>query len=319
MSGKRCKYWSASYSLLLYRTLLIISQKKKKAETQLDAHPSPSLAKPVCDLTAESEDEPPSKRLKTDRIVSTLELSGGSTFAIDDHSLQRLQGSTWLNDQIVFGALRLIADVSDKGVLVAEPLSLSLRHDDRYQHDDRYNKVLLPMQIRQNHWVIGVYKQERVLVYDSLPTQCTEEEVSPLLHQFFSKTLQMDTHDYPDIWFTTPLRQRNDFDCGVMCIVAGFCEASDIAVPPEIDATVWRNILLRLLGPPDPPVDEYRDDLIELPKTKLQASESELPGISSGWLTTVSRSLSRQSRTIQMAVYSAELYLKIYPHLEGLI
>jgi Ulp1 family protease len=213
-------------------------------------------------LTAESEDEPPSKRLKKDRIASTLEFSGGRTFAIDDHSLQKLQGSTWLNDQIVLGALRLIADVSDK-CLVAEPLSFALRHG----HDHRYNKVLLPMRIRQNHWVLSVYDQERVLIYNSLPTVGIKDDVSSYLHDFFSKTLQIDIRDYPHIGFTSPLRQSNNSNYGVIYIVTGFYKALNVVVPLEIDTTVWRNVLLRLLRPPDPSnVDKYRADLIDIPK-----------------------------------------------------
>ena len=122
----------------------------------------------------------------------------------------------------------------------------------------------------------------------------------------------MERHDYLDTLFTSPLRQRNDFDCGVMCIVAGFCEAVDLTVPAEIDAAVWWNILRRLLGPPGPPgVDEHYANPIDLPQLPLQASVSELPGISSSWLTTLSRSLNRRSRTNQVAVASVELYLKI--------
>jgi len=169
------------------------------------------------------------------------------------------------------------------------------------------------MHIRQNHWVLGVYDQERVLVYNSLPTVGTEDDVSSCLYDFFSKTLRIDTRDYPYIWFTSPLRQSNNSDCGVMCIVAGFCKALNIAVVPlQIDTAVWRDVLLRLLGPPDPPdVDKHRANPIDIPKLQPQASVSELPGVSSDWLRTVYRSLTSRSRTNQMAMDSAKLYLEI--------
>ncbi|KAK0654812.1 hypothetical protein B0T16DRAFT_890 [Cercophora newfieldiana] len=226
--------------------LLRLKESTVNSKPQPKHHPSSPHVKHqrTIDLTAASEDdEPTPKRVRTSQSVSTLQLSG-STFDISSDSLQKLQPSGWLNDEIVVGALRLIADASHRGVLVADSTSLILRRP------GRYSKVLLPILIRQNHWVLAVYNRARVLVYDSLPipTASTENEVSQHLHHFFSKTLQIDTLDHPAILITSPLQQKNGFDCGVLSIVAGFCEALDIRVPPEIDAPFLARCFASITG-----------------------------------------------------------------------
>ncbi|KAM7182600.1 hypothetical protein V8F33_014185 [Rhypophila sp. PSN 637] len=150
-------------------------------------------------------------------------------------SLQTLKPGEWLNDEIVTGALRLIKEVSKDKVVIID--SCALQGQERCPRADFRNaKILLPMLIRRNHWVLGVYDDDaRLLVYDSLPCQTTKEDISGRAHRFFSEILGKDDIDL-HITITSPLLQVNSYDCRVLVIVAAFYEAMNLQIKPlDID------------------------------------------------------------------------------------
>lgn len=211
-----------------------------------------------------------------DLATSTLQFHKTS-FQIRDESLQTLQPGKWLNDEIVTGALRLIKEVSKDKVEVID--SCALQGQERCARVDFRNaKVLVPMLIRRNHWVLAVYEDDAgLLVYDSLPSQTTKEDISDQTRRFFSEILGKDDIDYPRITITSPLIQVNGHDCGVLVIVAAFHEAMDLRIKPIcVDPDFWREALHQLLGSQSRFEEAFMDtQLATLPRlpTKAQLSE----------------------------------------------
>jgi hypothetical protein len=88
------------------------------------------------------------------------------------------------------------------------------------------------------------------------------------------------------------LLQTNGDDCGVFSIIAAFHETLGFQINPmEIDPTLWREVLLRLLSRQpyveDVPV-ETRVDLSSLP---ANPGASELPGVLTQFFRTLSTGL----------------------------
>ncbi|KAK4207969.1 hypothetical protein QBC37DRAFT_379570, partial [Rhypophila decipiens] len=241
---------------------------KQTSPTNDQPEPTCIIAQPaghiLVDLTTQLESS-----YNGDLATSTLQFHKTS-FQIRDESLQTLQPGEWLNDEIVIGALRLIKEVSKDKVVVID--SFALQGQERCPRVDFHNaKTLLPMLIRGNHWVLGVYDDDtRLLVYDSLPCQTTNKDISDQTRKFFSEILGKDDIDYPRITITSPLIQVNSHDCGVLVIIAAFHEAMDLRIKPtDVDPCFWREILHRLLRPQsrfeEAPVDTRSAKLPQLP------------------------------------------------------
>ncbi|KAK3336988.1 hypothetical protein B0T19DRAFT_57719 [Cercophora scortea] len=115
-----------------------------------------SQPEPTCDDDSAPESRRGASCSLSNATTSVLQ-SHKSTFAIQGNSLQTLQPGQRLNDEIVNGALRLIKEASHNNVQVID--SLALRGGQLAARIDfRSTKVLLPMLIRNNHWVLGAYE-----------------------------------------------------------------------------------------------------------------------------------------------------------------
>jgi hypothetical protein len=211
-----------------------------------------------------------------------------------------------LDGKVINGTLRLLKEVSNDSIQVVDS------GDERVTGIDFHkSKVLLPMLIGGNHWVLGVYEDSAgLLVYDSLPTSTTRTAVVGRARRIFGK----DDGDNLDITITSPFLQTND-DCGVFSIIAAFHETMGFTIKPtEIDPDFWRDILLRLLSP-QPYVEqvpvETRIDLSGLPPNPRS---SEIPTIVSQFFQTISASLHKHSNAKKKKLASAELVLKIIRH-----
>ncbi|KAH6641099.1 hypothetical protein F5144DRAFT_545201 [Chaetomium tenue] len=170
----------------------------------------------------------------------------GSTFTIYRENLLSLHPGQWLEGKVINGTLRLLKEVSNDSVQVVDS------GDERVTGVDFHkSKVLLPMLIRGNHWVLGVYKDSTgLLVYDSLPSSITKSTLLNKARSLLPKLFQMDDKTNPEITITSPLLQTNADDCGVFSIIAAFHETMGFGITPtEIDPDFWRDILLRLLSP----------------------------------------------------------------------
>ncbi|KAM7210155.1 hypothetical protein V8F06_014461 [Rhypophila decipiens] len=237
----------------------------KPESVDLTVLPSPQPAHRTSPASTQPE---PSRN--GDLAVSTLQFHKTS-FQIREASLQTLQPDKWLNDEIVTGTLRLIKEVNNK-VEVIDSLALSSQQHPRV---NLRTKILLPMLIGGNHWVLGVYEDDvGLLVYDSLPGRTTKEDISDQARTFFSKILERDDIN---IIITSPLIQVNSHDCGVLVIVAAFHEAIDLRIKPMcVDPCFWREALYRLLRSQsrfeEAPVDTRSAELPRLP-TKAQLLE----------------------------------------------
>ncbi|KAK3365102.1 hypothetical protein B0T24DRAFT_598406 [Lasiosphaeria ovina] len=221
----------------------------------------------------------------------------------------------WLTDEIINGALHLIKEVSNDKVQVVDSLShQSKRQPARPDFLD--HRVLLPMLIRRNHWVVGVYEDRTgLLVYDSQWESTTKDAVSDQAGIFFSKILQKEDDDYPQITITAPLIQSNSNDCGVLSIAAAFHKAMGLSIEPtHVNPAVWRDFLLRLLRPQSD-VDEHLNDSppvkIELPCLPSTVPFSELPGALAQFFHAFLPRLRQWSDAIKKALVSRELVLKI--------
>ncbi|KAK0703029.1 hypothetical protein B0T26DRAFT_729620, partial [Lasiosphaeria miniovina] len=203
--------------------------------------PKPAPASGIIDLAS------PDKLHDTDssdETTSVLRLHGLNVH-IQRQSLTTLQPGEWLTDEIVNGALHLIKEVSNDKVRIVDSLS----HQSKRQPtrpDFLNNQVLLPMLIRRNHWVLGVYEDRTgLLVYDSKWDPSTKDAVSDQAGIFFSEILRKVDDDCPQITVTAPLIQSNSSDCGILSIAAAFHKAMGLSIEPtHVDPAVWRDFLL---------------------------------------------------------------------------
>ena len=233
---------------------------------------------------------------------------GRSEFHISTESLSTLRPGEWLNDEIIIGALRLLTEASNNGVQLVDSVAKNAPGIDFHKA-----KVLLPMLIEGNHWVLGVYKSTGLLVYDPLPSLTARNAIWSKARSILGGVFQKDDKDGPEMTITAPLLQANTDDCGVFTIIAGFHETMGLGINPlEIDAAFWRDVLLRLLSPQpcveqDVPVETH----VDLSGLPANARFSELDGILSQFLHTISTSLRQHSDASQKKVASAELVLDI--------
>lgn len=268
----------------------------------------PSL--PLVDLTG-VDDGPPPKRPKTDvrNQGVSLQLST-STFQIQSASLHTLKSGSWLNDEIVNGVVRLIAEVSDVHVVD----SLALQHQQPAATISLTNnpntKILLPMLICGNHWVLGVYDCAGLLIYDSLPSGNTVRDVSDQAVWFFSNILCLDEDDYPAIEVTSPMLQSNNNDCGIFCIIAAFCVAMDVRIPPQTNTTFWRDILFRLLRL-QPEISNPQAQSVKFPKLPAEVPVSELPEVLEQFFSSLSTRLNSILNVNKKSLVSATHALEI--------
>ena len=217
-----------------------------------------------------------------------------STFTILGESLLTLQPGAWLNSEIVVGALRLLQEVSNIEVQVVDSLTQTTTGIDFLN-----TKVLLPMLIHGDHWVLGVYKDsEGLLVYDSNPKGTTATEARRVL----AEILQEDDRDI-QVTITSPLLQTNDDDCGVFAIIAAFHEMMGFAINPlEIDPDFWRDILLRLLSPQPYPAETQKTQ-VNLPGLSGNTRLSEFSGISRRHLNANRKKVASAQLVLQIAEY----------------
>jgi hypothetical protein len=236
-----------------------------------------------------------------------------SSFTIHSECLLSLQPGKWLNDEIIIGTLRLLKEVSNNKVQVVDSLAEKATRIDFHK-----SKVLLPMLISGNHWVLGVYEDRTLLVYDSFPTSTTKSTILNKAYSLLPDIFKKDDKSDPKVTITSPLLQINngdDYDCGVFSIIAAFHETMDFGIKPmEIDPDFWRDILLRLLSPQ--PYSEHLpvETQIDLPSLPANARSSELPAICSRFFQTISANLHEHSNDNKRKLSSAELVLKITRH-----
>jgi len=192
-----------------------------------------------------------------------------SKFTILSESLSRLQPGIWLNDEIVVGALLLLEEVSNNKVRVVDSVAKTAPRINFHK-----TKVLLPMLIYDNHWVLGVYEDSKgLVVYDSDPKQTTVAEARKRLAEVFQKK---DIR----VTLTAPLLQTNADDCGILAIVAAFYETIGVGIEPtEIDPNFWRDILRQLLSPQSEVEHVPNEPQIDLSGLPANARLSEVPGI----------------------------------------
>lgn len=245
------------------------------------------------DLTG-VDDKPHPTRPETDLNNEAVSLQfSSSTFTVRSASLKTLNPGSCLNSEILNGIIHLIAEVGN--VQVIDSLTLKSRQPAAITGlaSNPNTKILLPMHICGNHWVLGVYDRTGLLVYDSLPSGDTLRDVSDQVLTFFSKILYLDEDDYPAIEVTSPMLQSNTNDCGIFCIIAAFCAAMDIQVPRQTDTTFWRYMLFQLLRP-QLQVSDSRAQFIKFPTLPVEVPVSELPQV----LTQASLSLSTSLNNI---------------------
>ncbi|KAM7195033.1 hypothetical protein V8F33_006902 [Rhypophila sp. PSN 637] len=283
---------------------------KQTSPTNDQPEPTCIIAQPAAHVLVDLTTQPESS-YNGDLATSSLQFHKTS-FQIRDESLQTLQPGEWLNDEIVIGAPRLIKEVSKDKVVVID--SFALQGQERCPRVDFRNaKILLPMLIRGNHWVLGVYDDDtRLLVYDSLPSQTTNKDISDQTRKFFSEILGKDDIDNLRITITSPLIQVNSHDCGVLVIIAAFHEAMDLRIKPtDVDPCFWREILHRLLRSQsrfeEAPVDT-RSAKLPQPPTKAELSEhSEAVNM----LHNLISSFRQQTEENNRKIASAKLVLEI--------
>ncbi|KAK0710270.1 hypothetical protein B0T26DRAFT_724452, partial [Lasiosphaeria miniovina] len=262
--------------------------------------PKPTPTSGTIDLTKPNK---PSETDSSARITSVLQLHE-SKFHIQWQSLTTLQPGIWLTDEIANGALYLIKEVSNDRVQVVDSLS----HQSKQQHT-RPNfldsqVLLLPMLIRQNHWVLGVYKDRTgLLVYDSKYDSTTKDAVSDQASAFFSKILRKDDDDCPQTTITAPLIQSNSDDCGILSIAAAFHKAMRLSIEPTHVDPAQSCVDKHLNN--SPPVE------IELPCLPSTVPCSELPRTLAQFFYTFLPRLRQRSNAIKKALVSRELVLKI--------
>ena len=61
------------------------------------------------------------------------------------------------------------------------------------------------MLIKDNHWVLGVYKSTGLLVYDPLPNLTNRNAILSKARSILGEVFQKDDKDDPEITITAPL------------------------------------------------------------------------------------------------------------------
>ncbi len=223
----------------------------------------------------------------------------------------------WLNDIIVNATLSIIEELSNGKIKVVD--SLTLRARGKVSPQDFGNaKVLLPLHIDNNHWVLGVVSEDhgKILLIDSLPSGRTKQAAADYIKFFYKKLLQTDDI-WPQIVVISPLVQENHYDCGVALIIAAFHVAMDLEIEPDTDASVWRDVLFQLLqsleaqgGVAGHAIGSLEQQ-IELLSLSVEATPSEVPTALSQLLCGISVNLMDLYHKTQRTLSTADSALKI--------
>ncbi|CAJ2508399.1 Uu.00g134250.m01.CDS01 [Anthostomella pinea] len=201
---------------------------------------------------------PESKRARQEVPSQIILLSPGNTapaspattppprslFSISSQSLKRLQPGAWLNDEAINAILLIIRHAPGSSINVIDSVLPTIKPP-----SFNARKMLIPMHVNRNHWVLAVIDEVRtsVVVYDSLPSLETRNEIRAQMEEVSKKYLKVNLRS---VHFTSPLLQDNHADCGVLLLVAAFYISAGLAIPYTVDVPFWREMIATLLCPP---------------------------------------------------------------------